>query len=255
MLYVNQEPTGVTHGRAMANEPDISVVIPAYNEAESIEECVCEVVSVLGQLGQSHEVVVVDDGSTDGTFAVLRSLRAQFPQLRALRFRKNAGQTAAMAAGFERARGDVVVTMDADLQNDPADIPRLLDALGEFDVVCGIREKRHDTFVRRISSRIANGVRNWLTHESIRDVGCSLRAMKREFLAELKLYDGMHRFLPTLLKLEGATVIEIPVNHRRRRRGRTKYGIRNRLFRGLRDLFAVRWMQRRWIRYEVEEEL
>ena len=148
--------------------------------------------------------------------------------------------------------------MDADLQNDPADIPRLVELTGTWDVVCGYRATRHDSFVpriaSRIASRIANGFRNRFTGESIRDVGCSLRAMRAECLKGLKLYNGMHRFLPTLLKLDGYSITECPVNQRPRERGTSKYGIRNRLFCGLRDTIAVRWMQSRWLRYEIEEK-
>ena len=237
------------------DRPSISLVIPAYNEAACIGECVREAAGVLDRYGADYEILVVDDGSTDGTLDVLRELRRTMPRLRAIRFRQNRGQTAAFDAGFRNARGEIVITMDADLQNDPADIPKLLDALKDWDVVCGVRAKRRDNLVRRISSRIANGVRNRLSHESIKDVGCSLRAIRSEFLVRLKLYEGMHRFLPTLLRLEGARITEVPVNHRPRPRGRAKYGVWNRLFKGLRDLMAVRWMQRRWIRYEIEEEI
>lgn len=237
------------------NRPRISLVIPAYNEAACIGECVREAAGVLDRYGADYEILVVDDGSTDGMPEVLRELRKTMPRLRAICFRQNRGQTAAFDAGFRNARGEIVVTMDADLQNDPSDIPKLLDALKDSDVVCGVRSRRRDNLVRRISSRIANAVRNRLSHESIKDVGCSLRAIRSEFLVRLKLYEGMHRFLPTLLRLEGARITEIPVNHRPRLRGRAKYGVWNRLFKGLRDLMAVRWMQRRWIRYEIEEEI
>ncbi len=234
---------------------ELSLVIPAYNEEHSIEDCVREADGVLARLGLRYEILVVDDGSTDATFDRLRALKKSVPALRAVRFRENRGQTTAMAAGFEHARGDVVLTMDADMQNDPADIPALLERLGEWDVVCGVREGRKDRFVRKASSAIANTVRNRLTHENIRDVGCTLRAYRREYLHRIKLFEGMHRFLPTLLKLEGARVIEVPVKHRARTRGTNKYGIGNRLFKGLRDLSAVRWMQSRYIRYEVKEEI
>ncbi len=237
------------------DRPRISLVIPAYNEAACIGECVREAAGALDQYGADYEILVVDDGSTDGTRDALRELHRAMPRLRAVLFRENRGQTAAFDAGFRNARGDIVVTMDADLQNDPADIPKLLDVLKDWDVVCGVRAKRRDNLVRRVSSRIANGVRNRLSRESIKDVGCSLRAIRSEFLVRLKLYEGMHRFLPTLLRLEGARITEVPVNHRPRLRGRTKYGVWNRLFKGLRDLMAVRWMQRRWIRYEIEEEI
>jgi glycosyltransferase involved in cell wall biosynthesis len=181
--------------------------------------------------------------------------KEEIDELVIVRLDGNQGQTAAFDAGFKSARGRVIVTMDADMQNHPGDIPDLLKNIEEYDVVCGIREKRQDSIVRLVSSRIANWVRNRLTHEQIEDVGCSLRAMKAECVSDLKLYDGMHRFLPTLLKLDGWTVTEIPVSHRPRKRGQAKYGIRNRLFRGLRDLFAVRWMQSRWLRYNIKERI
>ena len=234
---------------------ELSLVIPAYNEEETIEECVREADQVLVRLGKRYEIVVVDDGSTDGTFGRLRALKEKVPALRAIRYRENRGQTTAMAAGFENARGDIVVTIDADMQNDPTDIVRLLEKMDEWDVVCGVREKRQDSFVRKASSLIANSVRNRLTRENIHDVGCTLRAYRRTFLRRIKLFEGMHRFLPTLLRLEGARIVEIPVRHRPRLKGRNKYGVGNRLFKGLRDLSAVRWMQARYIRYEIEEEI
>jgi dolichol-phosphate mannosyltransferase len=234
---------------------ELSLVIPAYNEEETIEECVREADGVLDSLGKTYEIVVVDDGSTDSTFARLRSLKATVSALRAIRYGQNKGQTTAMAAGFDNARGDVVVTIDADMQNDPADIPRLLERLDEYDVVCGVRRQRQDSFVRKASSVIANSVRNRLTHENIHDVGCTLRAFRAAYLHRIKLFEGMHRFLPTLLRLEGARIVEIPVRHRPRLKGKNKYGIGNRLFKGLRDLWAIRWMQSRYIRYRVEEEI
>jgi dolichol-phosphate mannosyltransferase len=241
----------------MANDDriELSLVIPAYNEEQSIEPCVREANGVLAGLGKRYEIVVVDDGSTDGTFERLRALKKDVTALRAVRFARNRGQTTAMAAGFEHARGEIIVTMDADMQNDPADIPRLLEKMDEWDVVCGVRAGRRDSFVRKASSAVANTVRNRLTHESIRDVGCTLRAMRARHVRRIKLFEGMHRFLPTLLKLEGARVVEIPVSHRPRTRGANKYGIGNRLFKGLRDLFAVRWMQSRYVKYEVKEEI
>lgn len=239
----------------MDSAPQVSLVIPAYNEQECIADSITEVRQVLLETGRSFEIIVVDDGSTDGTYEVLRGLKQAAPELRALRFTHNCGQTAAMAAGFAHAHGDIVVTMDADGQNDPADIPRLIELMSEWDVVCGWRRKREDNLVRRLSSRIANAVRNRLSHETIRDTGCTLKGFRREFLARVRLFEGMHRFLPTLVRLAGARVTEMPVNHRPRLKGKTKYGVWNRLFRSLRDLFAVRWMQSRWIRYDIVGEI
>ena len=232
-----------------------SIVIPAYNEEESIEECVTELCAVMERLGAPYEVLVVDDGSRDGTFERLRALKARYPQLRALRLEANSGETAATDAGLRNARGELVVTMDADLQNDPADIPKMIDMAIDYDMVCGVRARREDSLVRRVSSRIANWTRNKVTHETITDVGCTLRLMRAERLKNLKLYTGMHRFLPTLLRLDGARIVEVPVNHRPRRKGRSKYGVWNRLFAGIYDLIAVRWMQSRWLHYKVKDEL
>jgi len=234
---------------------EISIVIPAFNEEESVEDCVRETRDVLAGMDRAFEIVLVDDGSTDDTYGVLRRMKQSVPELRALRFSRNCGQTAAMDAGFRHARGQIVVTLDADGQNDPADIPALLEKLSECDVVCGVRVSRLDPFVRRVSSRIANWVRNRLTGERITDTGCTLKAYRREFLERVTLFEGMHRFLPTLLRLAGARVTELPVRHRPRRKGKSKYNIRNRLFRSFRDLFAVRWMQSRRLDYRIEEKI
>jgi glycosyltransferase involved in cell wall biosynthesis len=172
-----------------------------------------------------------------------------------LRQRRNSGQSAALDAGFRFARGEIVVTLDADLQNDPADIPRLLERIGEFDVVSGVRARRQDSWVRRVSSRVANRVRNRVTHESVTDVGCTLRAARVEYLRRIHVFNGMHRFLPTLLRMEGARVTEVPVNHRPRLHGQPKYNIRNRIWRALMDLFGVRWMQTRWVDRRISEEI
>ncbi len=228
--------------------PRVSLVIPVFDEEENLPQLAAEIRAALAPGGESYEVLFVDDGSRDASLAVLRRLAAADRRLRVLHLRRNSGQSAAFAAGFRQARGEVVVTLDADLQNDPADIPRLVAELADCDVVCGVRARRRDSWVRKMSSRVANAVRNRLTRESIQDVGCSLRACRSEFVRELPMFTGMHRFLPTLLRLQGAArVKEVPVAHRPRLHGQAKYGIRNRLFRALADLFAVRWMQRRWI--------
>ena len=233
----------------------ISVVITAYNEQECIAECVREARDALRALERPFEIIVVDDGSADETFSALRSLKRVVPELRILRFRRNCGQTAAMDAGFRKARGDAVAALDADGQNDPSDLPAMLERLRDCDVVCGVRVNRADGYVRRLSSRVANAARNVLTGERITDTGCTLKVFRRAFLERVKLYDGMHRFLPTLLRMEGARVLETPVAHRPRLKGKSKYGVGNRLFRGLRDLMAVRWMKSRRLNYRIRDEL
>lgn len=233
---------------------DLSVVVPVYNERDNLAPLVAEVRAALRGLGRSFEILFVDDGSTDGSDRVLRDLRAAHPEVRLVSFARNAGQTAAMDAGFRRARGELVITLDADLQNDPADIPGMLAALGDWDAVVGVRTQRRDSFIRRASSRLANYVRNRLSDEQITDTGCSLKVYRRTALEHLVLYNGMHRFLPTLLKMQGSRVRERPVGHRPRRHGDSKYGIGNRLLPSFQDLLAVRWMKRRALRYEVKDE-
>ncbi|HTG36224.1 MAG TPA: glycosyltransferase family 2 protein [Thermoanaerobaculia bacterium] len=235
--------------------PEISVVIPVYNEEENLPLLAAEIQGAMRSLGRSYEVIYVDDGSTDGSAGVLLGLAREDRAVRVLHQRRNSGQTAALGAGFRFARGAIVVTLDSDLQNDPADIPRLLALMDRYDVVSGVRTNRRDTWVRKASSRIANRVRNRLTHDNVTDVGCTLRACRAEHLRRVPLFTGMHRFLPTLLKMAGARATEIPVNHRPRLHGQPKYNISNRLWRALADLFAVRWMQKRWIDPNLSEEI
>lgn len=235
--------------------PEVSLVIPVYNEAESLPILAAEIERAMAGVGRPYEILFVDDGSTDGSPAALDALARADRRIRVLRQRRNSGQSAALAAGFRHARGEVVVTLDADLQSDPADIPLLLAPLGEFDVVAGVRTKRQDSWLRRISSRIANGVRNRLTHEAIADTGCSLKAFRASFLEHLPVFTGMHRFLPTLLRLQGARVTEVGVHHRPRLYGQPKYNIRNRIFRATADLLAVRWLESRFIDPRLTEEI
>jgi len=239
-----------------APAPELSLVIPVYNERESLPRLLEEIAAALRPVRPAYEVVVVDDGSSDGSRDELRRLRALHPELRLVGFARNAGQSAAFAAGFRAARGKVIVTLDADLQNDPADIPGLVAALeGSGNAaVAGYRADRRDTGWKKVQSRIANGVRNWLTHETIRDTGCSLKAFRAEAVRDIPWFNGMHRFLPTLVKMQGGTVAEVPVRHRARIFGTTKYGMWNRVFRALADALAVRWMQRRVTRYRIDEE-
>ncbi len=233
----------------------VSVVIPVYNEAENIGPLVERLQSALARWGEQVEFILVDDGSRDGTLEILKRYQETEPRLRVVRFRRNLGQTAAMAAGFRWARGDAVVTLDGDLQNDPADVPRLVEMLSDWDAVCGIRTRRHDGWWKRFSSRIANGFRNWANGDDIIDTGCTLKAYRRQCLERLELYRGMHRFLPTLLRMRGYRVTQVPVEHHPRHAGRTKYGTWGRLVKGLADVWAVRWMQKNWVNIEGEMEV
>jgi len=238
-----------------AGSPDLSLVVPVFNERDNLPLLVREIAAALA--GRRYEIVTVDDGSTDGSLEALKTLKRAHPELHIVAFAAHAGQTAAFAAGFRAARGDVIVTLDADLQNDPADVPALvahLETSGAAAVV-GYRVDRRDSGWKRVQSRIANGVRNWLNRETIRDTGCSLKAFRADAVRSLPLFNGMHRFLPTLVRMQGGRVVEAPVRHRPRRFGRTKYGMWNRIWRSLVDAFAVRWMQRRALSYRVSEEL
>lgn len=232
---------------------DISVVAPSYNEQENLMALVVRVGEVFNPLGRPFEFVLVDDGSTDGSLDLLRDLQKSRPWLRVLVMQGRHGQTAAMEAGFKAARGKVIATVDADLQNDPGEIPRLMEHLTQYDMVNGWRVKRQDNLRRRISTKIANGIRNWLSGETIHDSACSLKVYKRECLEGLVLYNGMHRFVPTLVKMRGFSVIEVPVSHHPRRAGLAKYGMWNRMFRAFVDLLAVRWMKKRCLRYQYRE--
>lgn len=233
----------------------ISVVIPIYNEKDSIGPLFDELLPVMEALGVPYEVICVDDGSSDGSSGLLRGSSQTNPRIRHIKFKKNCGQTAAFDAGFRVSKGGIIITLDADLQNDPNDIPKIIEALENADVACGWRWKRNDPFIKKISSKIANGVRNWLNREEIKDTGCSLKAFRRPVIERFKLYKGLHRFFPTLAKMEGFRVVEVKVSHRERQFGISKYGIRNRVFRALEDAFAIRWMQKRIIQYELEENV
>ena len=237
-----------------AQPGSVSLVVPVFNECENLKVLHDEIRGVMAPLGRPWELIVVNDGSTDGGAELLDHLAMEDPSVRVIHLERRAGQTAAMQAGFRAARGDLVATLDADLQNNPADLPRLLDALGEHGAVVGWRRSRHDTWLRRLSSVIANSVRNTLTRETITDTGCSLKLFRREAIEHLALTRGMHRFLPTLVRLQGFSVAEVPVEHRPRRAGRSKYGVGNRLFVGIGDLLMVAWMRRRALLYAVRRE-
>jgi len=233
----------------------VSVVLPIHNEQGNLTPLIDEIATAMR--GIRHEIVAVDDGSTDGSAGELDRLRERHGALRVVRLVRRAGQSAAVAAGLDATRGETVVTLDADGQNDPADIPTLLDTLDAdptLTAVVGYRVRRADSAWRRVQSRIANAVRNWITRDGMRDTACSLKAMRRAALIRVPRFDGMHRFLPALLKAQGGRVVEIPVRHRPRRSGRSKYGMWDRAFRGLVDAVGVRWIGRRALRYVIREE-
>ena len=241
----------------MTTTPDLSVVFPVYNEEENVPILLDEIARALDGKGWTYEMVAVDDGSADRSLEVLRNMKAKYPTLRVIRFEKNSGQTAALDAGWRGARGRFVVSLDADLQNDPADIPKMMKELERSgaDMVIGVRVNRKDTWSRRMQSKIGNSVRNWITGDRITDTGCSLKLAKREAIEPVRLFTGMHRFLPTLVRYAGFKVVVMPVNHRARQFGVSKYGAMNRAFKGLADCMAVRWMSSRNLNYRIREEI
>jgi dolichol-phosphate mannosyltransferase len=236
---------------------DVSLVAPVYNEKECIEEFVREADGELKKLARPYEIVCTDDCSKDGTDAILKTLKGTYPALRIIRLTRNQGQSGAFEAGIKAARGKYIVLIDADLQNDPADIGKMIALLEGPDspaCVAGRRANRKDNFIRIVSSKIANTVRIWLTGDPIRDTGCSLKAFRAEYAKRMKIFKGMHRFFTTLVRMQGGSVVEVDVNHRARPRGTPKYGQGlGRTFTALRDANAVRWMQSRGLNYDVEE--
>ena len=224
----------------------VSVVIPMYNEEDNVLPLARELAAIAPAF-EAFEVILVDDGSRDTTPDRIREAAAICPGLRGLRMTRNSGQSAAMLRGLAAARHDIVVTLDGDLQNDPADIPALASKVGEFDAVCGYRAKRRDTWSRRIGSRLANRIRNSVTHDGMRDTGCSLKAFRRECVADLPHLDGVHRFMPAYFRLHHRTICEVPVNHRARQHGVSKYTNLKRLPRTIRDLLGFAWIRSRHI--------
>jgi glycosyltransferase involved in cell wall biosynthesis len=239
----------------MSDGPYLSLVIPAYNEQENIPTLLGCVDAALAGLGRPFEVVIVDDGSVDSTPALLAEGRKKYPWLRVLRMRRNSGQSAAFAAGFAAARGQLIATIDADLQNDPVEIPRLAAMLEEkqVDMVTGWRAHRQDSAFRRWQTRQANRIRNWISKETIHDSASSLKVYRAPAVKGLYMFNGAHRFFPTLVKMRGFSCLETPVSHSPRYAGSTKYGFSNRAWRGFRDLLGVRWMKDRMIHPEADE--
>jgi glycosyltransferase involved in cell wall biosynthesis len=234
-------------------EVELSVVVPVYNELANLEPLVDRVSAVAADLVAQWELILVDDGSTDGSSELLDRLAGEDGHLVVLHLVANCGQSAALDAGFRASRGALVAILDADLQTFPEDLPELLERLRAdgVDAVVGIRAVRRDSRWKRFSSWFANGVRNWLTREDIADTGCPIKLFRGDAIRSLKLFDGMHRFLPTLLKMEGFSVVQVRVRHTHRQAGVSKYGTLDRAFRGLRDAIAVRWMQSRSLKWRV----
>ena len=236
---------------------DLSLIIPLKDEDRNVAPLRAEVDAALGLTPYTWECIWIDDGSADNTLSEIQRIHGEDGRHQYIALSKNYGQSAALHAGFCRARGTILVTLDGDGQNDPRDIPYLVEFLkdGNYDMVNGVRSKRQDNAIRKVSSRIANGFRNWLTRESITDVGCSLRAFRHECIQDIMPFRGYHRFLPTLIRIRGyANIAEISVNHRPRKFGQTSYGISNRLWVGIMDTLAVRWMQDRVVSVAIKAE-
>ena len=227
----------------MASRPYLSIVIPVFNEAANVAELHQQLTASLEPMGRPYEILIVDDGSTDGTLPRLVEIEGRDRRVRVLRLRRNFGQTAAFSAGFDHARGEIVVTSDGDLQNDPADIPRLVARLeeGGFDLVCGVRKSRQDPISKKVPSWFANRLISWATGVHLSDYGCSLKAIRSEVARNLRLYGEMHRFIPAVASWMGVSVTEMPVHHRPRTRGHSKYGL-GRTVRVLLDLFTIKFL-------------
>jgi glycosyltransferase involved in cell wall biosynthesis len=238
-----------------AQTVEISVVVPVFNEEENLPLLMPKLVKILNQIEPAYEMIFVDDGSSDRSRDILKQMVTQYPSLRIIGLKENRGLSTALMAGMKEARGNWIITLDSDLQNDPEDIPKLIAYLDRYDMATGWRQKRRDTWLKKISSTIANAIRNWLSGEAINDSACTLRAFKKDCLKDIFVFNGMHRFLSTLVKMEGYRIIEVPVSHHPRRFGQSKYNIRNRMWRAFIDLLVVRWMKRRRIRYEIDERI
>ena len=244
----------------MIEAPTLSVVAPCFNEQGNLVPLVTAIREALDPLKITYEIVIADDFSRDDSWKILQTLGAADPRIRAVRLDRNYGQSAAVWAGIQAATGRFIATLDADLQNHPRELPGFLAAIqrGNSDCVCGSRvaaRAQGDSRVRQLSSKIANGIRNRITNETVSDSACGYRIFRRECAARLKFFKGMHRFMPTLFRIEGFVVTEIPISHHTRLSGQSNYGVLNRLFVTIYDLFAVRWMQKRMFRFEVKDQI
>jgi glycosyltransferase involved in cell wall biosynthesis len=240
------------------NTLELSLVIPCHNEEKNLQPLLSAIHAAVDPLGWEYEVLITDDCSTDNSWSVLKELAASDPRLRIQRFGFNCGESAASWAGIQASRGRHIATLDADLQNDPKDLPAMLEALKQADCVCGIRAAtrgKGDNWIRIASSHIANSVRNKLSGDNISDAGCTYRVFKRECIAHVKFFNSAPRFLPTLIKMEGFRVVEVPVSTNPRFSGTSHYGVWNRLFKSFRDLLGVRWMKSRQLRYQITESV
>jgi glycosyltransferase involved in cell wall biosynthesis len=233
---------------------DLSVIVPVYNESDNIVLLCENIQKSFEGIYDSYEVILVDDGSNDGSREIIEQICKKKQKFRFIFFDKNYGQSSALACGFSNALGEIIVTMDADLQVDARDIPSLLEMLKESDFVCGYRQKRADSWIKKVSSLVANSVRCLFTRDGVKDTGCPLKAFKREVLAKIFFFNGMHRFFPTLVRMEGFSISEIPVHHYERKFGKSKYNIRNRLFRSIFDLIGIIWLKKKHLRYKIESQ-
>ncbi len=231
-----------------------SVVIPFKNEEENIDELIAELEPVMTSLKEEWELICIDDVSTDKTLEKLRQLRKVKSFLNVISFEHNYGQSSAFDAGFKAAQGEYIITLDGDRQNDPGDIPKLISYCQNYDLVCGQRIKRQDSPIKKITSYFANQVRSRLCKDGVQDTGCSLKLYRSHCLRQIKMFHGMHRFLPALFLIEGFRIKEVPVRHRQRIKGTTKYNFLNRSFNTVADMFAVRWMRKRRLHYKVKEK-
>lgn len=232
-----------------------SIIIPLKNEEGNIVELIDELQPVMDRMKASWELICIDDGSTDNTLQILSDIAKIKPYLRIIAFDRNYGQSSAFDAGFRHARGEWVISLDGDRQNDPADIPKMIAATTNSDLVCGYRVNRQDPWHKKVTSRLANFVRGRLCRDQVNDTGCSLKIYRAKCLRQIKMYQGMHRFLPALFKIEGYRICEVPVNHRERVKGKTKYSFFNRSFNTIADMLAVRWMWKRRLGYRVDREI